>query len=308
MAENNEKILVILGDMFEIKGYVKVPVYNLVFNEILKLKKRGISVYLMTGNHDQYDAGGLVHALVPFKEIAKVYERLKLDVIEGITCVFVPYRKNKKQLAEELHKVMGMDLPTDSILFLHQILEGCQISDNYYAQREGLILPEGLKKKFKWIIAGDVHKPQHYENVWYCGSLFGRNFTDKFEQKSFLRYTGDTPEVIPNPKSPIFLKYIVKEQKDLDELQLEHTARIYIDVECSKEMLPIVHNLLDRKENIRYLAHRIKEKIEVVQRGNVKLAMGTEEIIRNYVDYAGIGDAKLKELGVSIYAEATKKL
>ena len=307
MLDTQDKNLVFLGDMFEVKGYVKVLVYNIVYKEFVRLTDQGIKLWMLTGNHDQYDQGGLIHSLVPFKSIAKVYDTLKVDQIDGITCVFIPYRKDKKQFYEDLAKVEKMSLPPDSILFLHQILEGAKINDSFYASRAGLVIPESVRTKFKYIFCGDVHTKQRFSNIVYPGSLFSRDFKDAFETKGFIRYLDGEILDINNPHSPLFLKYRIENLSDIDTIKLEHTAKIYLDIEAKKEFKDVLEKKLDSLEHVKYRIRLIKDAPAEIRRTDIKLVMPTEEVLCHYVEHAGNNDQALKDLGISIYKEALKK-
>jgi len=307
MLSWEEKVLVILGDVNHLRSYLKVPVHNLVYQQLKKIKESGIQIYLLVGNHDQYDQLGKEHSLKVYEPLATIIDTPQLHEIEGSQCYFIPHCKHKQTLYAEFEKITSMKALDQGILFLHQYIDGVTLDNNAHYYLSGLVVPEFIKSKFKWIISGDVHKKQIFDNIMYPGSLLSHNFGDKFQDKSFYRYDGKELLEYKNPHSPVFLTHVIEETTKLEEeFHFSETSRTYIEARCSKERYEEVEDYLNKFPNVRYRIVLLKKEKDYVPRSGIKLASTVPDNIIQYVNFAGEGDQKLIDLGVAIYEEAGK--
>lgn len=171
--------IVFLGDNFNSKNNSSET--NREFVEFLE-RLGNKELYIISGNHEKKgDGKTAIDFLGEVKKpnwhifttpgtitVAGVTETLKLD--------FLPYVLNSElevENSEEATKYLMKYLSGGDILFTHHNITGTSFNGITTDILKGVVLPkEKLEKKYKLIVAGDIHVPQEYGKVIIAGSLF----------------------------------------------------------------------------------------------------------------------------------------
>ena len=185
---NNIKVIVILGDLFNDKS--PSMIHLTYFAEFVReATENDITIVVLTGNHDVYKLQGQMHALAPFQKIQVpklvVIDQLsdfRWELPKGLKIAFFPYIKSpqKEALASFLK-------PTDTALFMHGTISGASTRGCTELEMfDDDVVPHEMLSHLKGVFAGHVHSCQHFENVYYPGSIERLTFEDEKDTKSFL--------------------------------------------------------------------------------------------------------------------------
>ncbi len=147
-------------------------------------------VYVIAGNHDQYDGANTV-----------------LDVLNGGSCtvvaspcstsvgLMIPYVPAPKFFAAIDHAKIGrMPGQPEGVVWCHAGFRGAY-RNAMSRDRDGVPsseLPEG------WLfVSGHYHCPQNLGPVLYCGSPYQTSFAEEGHEKGWLRWENIADEMIP---------------------------------------------------------------------------------------------------------------
>lgn len=178
-----------------------------IFAEFLREATRaGVRVSVIPGNHDQARMQGQVHALSAFMPL--LGEDVNRHMIFDQTTMMVdwpseepekwfmyfPYFK-APQKDILINLLRGKDLQrrlANMLLIMHGTVEGALAKNmTEYEIFDEDFIPYELVMGFKGVFAGHIHEQQHFNNVWYPGSIERLTFDDEGIDKYFLDVTFD---------------------------------------------------------------------------------------------------------------------
>lgn len=167
--------IVFLGDNFHSKN--NSSEVNREFVEFIE-RFGDKQVYVISGNHEKKGDGKT--AIDFLGEVKKknwhIFTRPSAISIDGVKLDFLPYMLNSElgvENSEEATKYIMNHLDGGDILFTHHNITGTSFNGISTDTLKGVVLPkEELEKKYKLIVAGDIHVPQQYGRVVITGSLF----------------------------------------------------------------------------------------------------------------------------------------
>lgn len=177
--------VVFLGDLFHSKNNSS-STNRWVVEFLERFDKKDL--YIISGNHDKKGDGST--AIDFLGEIKKenwhIFTRPSSMQVGKLKLDFLPYMLNSElevENAEEATKHIMKNLDGGDILFTHHNITGTSFNGIKTDMLTGVVLPkEKLEKKYKLIVAGDIHVPQQYGKVLITGSIFSDtiNETEKF--------------------------------------------------------------------------------------------------------------------------------
>lgn len=230
MRENNIKTIIQLGDLMDNRNKVSVNVSHYLKRDFFDvLKREGISLYTLIGNHDIYHKDTReIHSLELFDEI---YDNF--HIINDIRTLEI---KDKKLL------IVPWVLPDEKYNF-EDYLDSNYIFGHF--ETNGVEMVKGINcnsshafgmDSFKGIktFSGHFHLRRYYEtsNIFYVGTPSQINWSDYNEQKGFHVLdipTGDL-EFVENIVSTKHIKIILNsEEKTLDVLGFKDILKFKID-------------------------------------------------------------------------------
>ena len=239
--------IVFLGDNFHSKNNSSET--NREFVEFIE--KFGLKqVYIISGNHEKRGDGKT--AIDFLKEVKKqnwhIFTGFGSAHMENgnspINVDFLPYMLNSElgvNSSEEGVKSILDNLVIGDILFTHHNITGTSFGGITTDMMKGIVLPQDeLEKRYKLIIAGDIHVPQQYGKVIIAGSLFT---SEVGELEKFIWKVDDQTvvEKIKVPNRPIY-KLIDPTDKQLSKIPNNAIIKVIVtvkdtDIESLKEKL-----------------------------------------------------------------------
>jgi hypothetical protein len=150
-----------LGDFWHVR--YSVPVYLL--NRVRETLKRFRNLYILPGNHDQYDVAGR-HALEVFQDLpnVRVFSEPTWDVHTGC---WLPYRKHPEELARWVANNPRPEGCPD-VAHLHHGIVGASMNNHAVAGEADGLHPEALP--FARVYCGHWHRHQTIAQCVYVGS------------------------------------------------------------------------------------------------------------------------------------------
>ena len=230
MQENNIKTIIQLGDLMDNRNKVSVNVSHYLKKDFFDiLKREGIELYTLIGNHDIYHKDTReIHSLELFDEI---YDNF--HIINDIRTLEI---KDKKLL------IVPWVLPDDKYNF-EDYLDTDYIFGHF--ETNGVEMVRGINcnsshtfnmDSFRGIktFSGHFHLRRYYEssNIFYVGTPNQINWSDYNEQKGFhvLDIPSANLDFIENTVSTKHIKIIINsEDKSLEILGLKDNLKFKID-------------------------------------------------------------------------------
>ena len=166
--------ILILGDLTENKDRHSSKLVNRIIDELYPL-----GAQILRGNHDGIDPDN------PFFKF--------LNSIEGLDFIIKPWFDSTTGLAwiphcrtqDELDQACAQMPPKPNAVLLHATLAGARAETG--ATLAGLsAAPVSQLKARVGVYSGDVHVPQHHQQVTYVGAPFHVRFGDNFEPRVLL--------------------------------------------------------------------------------------------------------------------------
>lgn len=183
---NNISTCLFAGDLFHTHGNLRTEVLVAAHKVLQEFKDLGIEIVGISGNHDLADKTGRVTPLgmLPITLLDRdrpVYSWGDCGLFYGIT-----YTEDKEDLQRQLDQV-----PSDSVLLLHQGVSGVEINSKGFTLNEALT-PDMLCSKIKIAFSGHYHTHKRItENLVIPGALCQHNFADAGDPRGYLDVTVD---------------------------------------------------------------------------------------------------------------------
>ena len=227
----NVDIIIHTGDGLDLKTRLKPEDIVNYRNEILKLNKK---IFHLCGNHDRgiYQISNLEAVLSIKHPLIEIITEEKIIEFDNIIFYFIPYPDNTINKAyfvtmvnrhlDEFYEKYKNDNRL-KVLILHWIIKGgISDSEDYVFLNEwDNVLSEIIG--FDYILAGHLHKSQHFKNVYYSGSTYPLVHYRKPFKPTLILWEVKDREMIPHfIEIPVlFQKLIIEinDEKDLKKLQ-----------------------------------------------------------------------------------------
>lgn len=177
--------LFILGDLTDAKDYHSAKLVNRVVNELVRIKKKVKTIYVLRGNHDGVDP------LCPYFQFLAQVPGI-VYVASALQTTIYGDRPNREypnvvmlpHTTDPVNNWQLMDLHKADFVFMHATVQG-SLAENGQAL-DGI--PPSLLATVKRgrIFSGDIHVPQKVGKVEYVGAQYPIRFGDKFKPRAIL--------------------------------------------------------------------------------------------------------------------------
>lgn len=238
-------IIIGLGDLFDNRNIIPINLLNFGMNIIEKISNIA-PFHIIVGNHDLYTkSDSEINTINPFKYIPNVFIYNKCEKIEynNLKLLMMPYIDNRKKQIELINNNKDCNY-----LFCHSDLNEAKMHLNSHGQKNPDKIDINEFSKFKKVYSGHYHIVQSTKNFTFVGSIFQMDRNDMDDQKGiFILNTENGKEsFIPNNYSPIFKKFTVSKEDDIDRLDEIKETKDYVDLFISNSLL-ISNRKLRRK-------------------------------------------------------------
>ena len=204
--EQNVEAVFIAGDVYD-KSVPPIDAVNLFDDFLVRLSKRNLKVFIISGNHDsaerlafggrlmnqsgiyvspiyhgdiqpitiQDDYGDLNVYLLPFIKPAHVRHSLEIEV------------SSYNEAVEKAIEHMSIDTTKRNVLLAHQFVTGAIRSDSEEISVGGSDNVDAhLFKEFDYVALGHIHRPQKciYDYIRYSGTPLKYSFSEANHHKS----------------------------------------------------------------------------------------------------------------------------
>lgn len=188
--------LLVLGDIFESRTTLDLPVLDLVCRAFERASKK-IGLTILAGNHDSYLRHAGINSIQAFKGYATVIDTPACaEYAIGVWFGFVPWTEDLTAFRESVDTVSKEGA---KFLFSHVLLEGAT------GGGKGVPLEYLQAEKFDYVVLGDVHDSQAMaENVFYVGSPMQIDWRDAGQHRGFYVFSGNGFDYVENTISPRF--------------------------------------------------------------------------------------------------------
>jgi calcineurin-like phosphoesterase family protein len=263
-------IIIHLGDLFDNRNIIPINLLNYGMDIVEEISKIA-PLHIIIGNHDLYSkSASEINSVRPFKYIpnVKIYDSAKVLNYNNLNILMMPYIEKRIDQIEIIENNKGCDY-----LFCHSDLNGCRMHLNSAAHRNNDKIDINNFKSFRKVRSGHIHLVQTSNNFTFVGSIFQMDRNDKGDQKGIfvINTDDDTEEFFPNKISPVFRKFRVITEEDIDRLDEIKDTKDYIDIAISNNLL--INN------------RKLRRKLEMMlEKGNFASVEYIDDIVQKNED------------------------
>jgi calcineurin-like phosphoesterase family protein len=275
-------IIVHLGDLFDNRNVIPINLLNYGMDIVEEISKIA-PLHIIIGNHDLWSkSASEINTIRPFRYIPNVKIYDKTDILEynGKKILMMPFIEKRLEQIKLIEENKECDY-----LFCHSDLNGCKMHLTSVAHKNADKIDIDNFKGFSKVMSGHIHLVQRNENFTFVGSIFQMDRNDTGDQKGiFVIDTKDgSEEFHTNKVSPVFKKFRVVTEDDIERLDEIKDTKDYIDLLISNSLL-----ISNRK---------LRRKLEVMlERGNFASVEYIDDITKELVDGEEINESSEVEL------------
>ena len=272
--------ILIAGDIYD-KSAPSAEAVKLFGEFLTQLSKAGLSVYIISGNHDSPEridygreimAGADIHICACYEGSASVltvsdeYGELDICSVPFIKPSFVrgyypdAEIKTYTDMMRSVIEKSGIDRDKRCVMMCHQFITGAATCDSEYISVGTLDnIDAEVFDGFDYVALGHIHSPQNVrKNIRYCGTPLKYSASEISHKKSVtiidLKEKGDT-EISTVPLNP--MRDVMELRGRYDELmarsyyeQLDTDGFFYITLTDDTDIPNVMHKLRTVYHNI----------------------------------------------------------
>lgn len=289
-------ILIHCGDLYDNRTSIPIIASYKAEKILIEISKI-LPIHLIVGNHDLYNKGtNDVNSVRLFNHVDNIHVHTSTEVLSIFDkkIVLIPWVEKRSEMIREINSNSG------DYLFCHSDLNGCLMHLNSVAHRNPDKIDVDEFKKYKHVFSGHIHIRQTNKNFTFIGSPYQMDRNDMGDQKGItvLDLISGVIEFHPNNYSPVFRKFTVKNEDDVEGLDLLKDTKDYIDLTISNNLLISNRKLRRKLENllevgnfssVDYLDDIVaKDKLEnqkdvIDESVEISIQLDYEEVIRKYI-------------------------
>jgi DNA repair exonuclease SbcCD nuclease subunit len=287
-VENEVKYAYFGGDLFHEHG--KVPTQALMIASELfnTLRKHGIKVRAIHGNHDQYDRQGKIHSLafLPEEEISGHW------VDEGLEIHALPYTGDEEALKRFLGDVGDGN---GGMMMLHQGVQGVPLASGFVPDEKltAEMIPDNVQA-----FTGHYHFcKQVSQNLTIIGNLTPLNWGDIDQNKGFLVYDDElsSADLILQKSAPSFITWNESIAKHSDLSNVEGNFVRYTDpVEAAAHSEIREALMKEGALTVEFPEVKLEEGTDDLRTGD---ATTVQDVVKSFSDAT---DGRRKEVGTEL--------
>ncbi len=275
-------IILHLGDLFDNRNIIPINLLNYGMDVVEEISKIA-PLHIIVGNHDLWSkSASEINSVRPFRYIpnVKIYNSTEVLEYNGLKILMMPFIEKRLEQIKSIEGNKNCDY-----LFCHSDLNGCKMHLTSVAHKNADKIDINDFKSFSKVRSGHIHLVQSNKQFTFVGSIFQMDRNDTGDQKGIfvIDTNNDTEEFFPNNISPVFRKFRVVNEEDIDKLDELKDTKDYIDLVISNNLL-----ISNRK---------LRRKLEVMlEKGNFASVEYIDDITKELVDGEEINESKDVEL------------
>ena len=280
-------IIVHLGDLFDNRNIIPINLLNYGMDIVEEISKIA-PLHIIIGNHDLWSkSASEINSVRPFRYIpnVKIYSSTEILEYNGLKILMMPFFEKRLDQIKVIDENKNCDY-----LFCHSDLNGCKMHLTSVAHKNADKIDISDFKSFSKVKSGHIHLVQSNDHFTFVGSIFQMDRNDIGDQKGiFVIDTNDgTEQFFPNKVSPVFKKFSVSNEDDIDRLDELKDTKDYVDLSISNNLL-----ISNRK---------LRRKLEVMlEKGNFASVDYIDDITKELVDGEEVNESiELDENGMEI--------
>ena len=280
-------IIVHLGDLFDNRNIIPINLLNYGMDIVEEISKIA-PLHIIIGNHDLWSkSASEINSVRPFRYIpnVKIYSSTEILEYNGLKILMMPFFEKRLDQIKVIDENKNCDY-----LFCHSDLNGCKMHLTSVAHKNADKIDISDFKSFSKVKSGHIHLVQSNDHFTFVGSIFQMDRNDIGDQKGiFVIDTNDgTEQFFPNKVSPVFKKFSVSNEDDIERLDELRDTKDYIDLSISNNLL--VSN------------RKLRRKLEVMlEKGNFTSVDYIDDITKELVDGEEVNESiELDENGMEI--------
>ena len=280
-------IIVHLGDLFDNRNIIPINLLNYGMDVVEEISKIA-PLHIIVGNHDLWSkSASEINSVRPFRYIpnVRVYNFTEVLEYNGLKILMMPFFEKRLDQIKSIDENRNCDY-----LFCHSDLNGCKMHLTSVAHKNADKIDISDFRSFSKVRSGHIHLVQSNDHFTFVGSIFQMDRNDMGDQKGiFVIDTNDgTEQFFPNKVSPVFKKFSVSNEDDIERLDELRDTKDYIDLSISNNLL--VSN------------RKLRRKLEVMlEKGNFTSVDYIDDITKELVDGEEVNESiELDENGMEI--------
>lgn len=186
MTVSNVETLFVIGDVYHRRNLRPDSVNNLVDRIFKSFSSAGITVHIISGNHDQSNQSGSCNGIERLaSDKVHIYSELSIEKIMGLEFVMCPYMEHRLVIPA-LNKLREDYSQLPRIFMGHLGISEAKIGTIEKKIMEPVSLSELHPEDFIQLYFGHYHQPQKIgENSMYVGAPVQHNFGDSGSERGF---------------------------------------------------------------------------------------------------------------------------
>lgn len=290
-------IIVHCGDLYDNRTSIPI-IASYKAEKILTEISKILPVHLIVGNHDLWNKGSNdVNSVRLFNFVDNIHVYTETSSIQVFDkkLVLMPWVEKRLDMIKEIKNNPG------DYLFCHSDLNGCRMHLNSVAHRNPDKIDVLEFKGYKHVFSGHIHIRDTHNNFTFVGSPYQMDRNDMGDQKgiTILDLITGKIDFVPNTHSPVFKKFTIREESDIDDMDSLKDTKDYIDLTISNNLLVNNRKLRRKLEmlltsgnfaSVEYLndivlSEEEKEKSPPMteEELQVSIQLDYEEFIRKYI-------------------------
>lgn len=302
--------VLVLGDTFDRRKYVNFYALDRAKKMFFdKLEERGITVYMLAGNHDTYfkntnEVNSPDLLLAEYNNIEVIDEPKTINV-NGFEVCMLPWicPENYQQSLDEIKNT------TSTICMGHLEIAG-------FAMYRGMESHEGFSaetfNKFDLVFSGHYHHRSNDRNIYYLGNPYELTWQDYNDPRGFHLFDFTTRQLdfVENPYRMFErLEYTDKEVEPIDLDQLELKDKYIKLVVLEKTDFYKFDKFIQKLYNKGCHEIKIVEDFSEFQEGEINEEINLEDtvsVLSNYIESieTDVDKEKVKSYMRGLYTEA----
>ena len=275
-------IIVHLGDLFDNRNVIPINLLNYGMDVVEEIS-RIAPLHIIVGNHDLWSkSASEINSIRPFRYIPNVtiYDKTSILEYNGKKILMMPYIEKRLEQIELITQFKNCDY-----LFCHSDLNGCKMHLTSVAHKNSDKIDIQDFHSFRKVRSGHIHLTQENGNFKFVGSIFQMDRDDIGDQKGItvIDTSDESEQFFPNKVSPVFKKFRVTNEQDVERLDELKDTKDYVDLAISNNLL-----ISNRK---------LRRKLEVMlEKGNFASVEYIDDITQELVDGEEVSESQKTEV------------